>query len=144
MEGTHRAAARSSGGTGGPGRGGLDADALVHRHLDERREPLGDEAEHLVGAGPGRGELGGAAGGAVVAAPAAADEGARVEVPLGPGHGHAAEHLVEDLVREEEVDQVGPPHLSPAAGDGEEIAGDKVGKGRGASRELGGVGGGEM
>jgi len=85
---------------------------LVHRHLGERREPLGDEAQHLVGALPGRGELRGAAGGALQAAPAAADERAGVEVALGPAPAgpDAADHVVEELVRERRVDEVGAPH----------------------------------
>ena len=98
-----------------PGRGAAGArggEALVHRHVGERREALGDEAEHLVGALPGRREARGAAGGALEAAPAAADEGAGVEVALAASRprADAADHVVEELVGERRVDEVGAPH----------------------------------
>ena len=60
--------------------------------------------EHLVRTLPGRGELGGAAGGALEAAPAAANERAGVEVALAGAGPDAAEHVFKELVREREVD----------------------------------------
>lgn len=94
-----------------PGRGGDDCprgEALIHRHVGERREPLGDEAQHLVGALPGRREPHGAAGGALQSVPAAADERAGVEVALAAAD--AADHIFEELVGERRVDEVGAPH----------------------------------
>lgn len=104
------AVVRSGGGSGSGGAGGArgGGEALVDRHLGERREALGDEAQHLVGAVPGGREPRGAAGGALQAAPAAADERAGVEVALGPAD--AADHVVEELVGERRVDEVGAPH----------------------------------
>uniref|UniRef100_A0A0A9DUQ2 Uncharacterized protein n=1 Tax=Arundo donax TaxID=35708 RepID=A0A0A9DUQ2_ARUDO len=76
----HRVA-RSGSGAGGA-RAAADGEALVHRHVGERGEPLGDEPKHLVRAHSRRRELGAPAGRALQAAPAAADQRAGVEVAL--------------------------------------------------------------
>ena len=106
IEGTH-GAARSNDGDGDRG-GGIGREALVDGDVSERGEALREEAHHLVGVDPGGRELGGPARGALEVAPAAAGEGACVAVALGASH--AAEHVLQELLREDRVYEVGAPH----------------------------------
>jgi hypothetical protein len=109
IEGTH-GAARSRSGAGH--RAGVGGKALVDGDVDKRGEPLREEAYHLVRLCPGGRELGGPARGALEAAPAAADEGACVDVALVGAD--AAKHFLQELLWEEYVYEIGAPHLIAA------------------------------
>jgi hypothetical protein len=119
--GTH-GAARSRNGAGGSA--GISREALVDGDVDERGEPVREEAHDLVGVGAGGREPGGAARGALEGAPAGADEGACVEVALVGAD--AAEHVLQEVLREEEVYEVGAPHLIAAVAAGEKSGGGKM------------------